>query len=118
MNPEASRSIGDEPCHCGSGHEHHTDVHRPATEAHPSTNYTQKTRAAEAFLTGRGIPDEDVLGFDVAKEGVRLHIYGSPLSGVTWKTKRVGHNDHHEATVMQDGVALNLVTVTRAVVAA
>ena len=81
-------------------------------------NYTKKTAAAEAFLTGRGIPDEDVLGLDVAKDGVRLHIYGAPLSGVSWETKRVGEHDHHHADVVQDGVVLRLVTVTVAEVAA
>ncbi|HEX7349628.1 hypothetical protein [Brachybacterium sp.] len=81
-------------------------------------NYTKKTAAAEAFLTGRGIAEEDVLGLDVAKDSVRLHIYGAPLSGVTWETKRVGGSDHHHADVVQDGVVLHLVTVTLAAVAA
>lgn len=81
-------------------------------------NYTKKTAAAEAFLAGRGIAEEDVLSLDVAKDSVHLHIYGAPLSGVTWETKRVGEHDHHHADVVQDGVVLRLVTVTVAEVAA
>lgn len=80
--------------------------------------HIKRVNAAAAFLAGRGIPEEDVLSLDVAKDGVRLHIYGAPLSGVSWETKRVGEHDHHHADVIQDGVVLRLVTVTVAEVAA
>lgn len=83
-------------------------------------NYTKKTAAAEAFLTGRGIPDEDVLSLDISGDGVRMHLYGQPLTGVTWEhyQSQATGAFHYSATVIQDDVEILIAIVTTAEVAA
>lgn len=81
-------------------------------------NYIEKTKAAQAFLTGRRIKPEDVLSLDVAGP-VRIQLFGRPLPGVTWDPRpSESGNTHHYATVVQDGVELLLVVVTAGAVAA
>lgn len=74
MNPDATRAIDDEPCHCNTSNPHHTDQHRPPRDVPtPRVDYVElsdtahdaitiTTRRDSTWITCTSGPDEVTVG--------------------------------------------------------